>query len=179
MKYKIGDVLLIKSKIHPNPSDVDGKKEVRVCTSCNNGWDRFRAGNLVIEDGYVIHEVVVKDFCVYPNGRKTYRCTNNLSVSGVGWQGVADCDVIKKVRSSRLKRKPKAEENNMAKKVIDGIEVNGKSILTALKIIKQVCEDNETNCEDCPFYVNNRCGIGDTDPADWKILEYEKWRALG
>ena len=37
----------------------------------------------------------------------------------------------------------------MAKKEVDGVVVEAKSILTALKIIKTVCEDN--NCPNCPF----------------------------
>lgn len=51
----------------------------------------------------------------------------------------------------------------MAKKEIDGVEINGKSIIIALNIIKQVCEDN----------------IGNMGHYNWKILEYEKFRALG
>ena len=35
------------------------------------------------------------------------------------------------------------------KKEVDGVVVEAKSILTALKIIKTVCEDN--NCLTCPF----------------------------
>lgn len=30
----------------------------------------------------------------------------------------------------------------MDKREIDGVEINGKSIITSLKIIKQVCKDN-------------------------------------
>lgn len=33
------------------------------------------------------------------------------------------------------------------KKEINGITVDGKSIITALKIIKLVCEDNANNCK--------------------------------
>lgn len=39
----------------------------------------------------------------------------------------------------------------MAKKEIDGTEVNEESIITSLKIIKQVCEYNYEQCEQCPF----------------------------
>jgi len=76
----------------------------------------------------------------------------------------------------------------MAKKEIDGVEVNGKSIITALKIIKQVCEDNrETNGSHCPFNTCNdyndgcegNCGITDLEPDNWKVLEYKKFQALG
>ena len=35
------------------------------------------------------------------------------------------------------------------KKEVDGVVVETKSILTALKIIKTVCEDND--CLTCPF----------------------------
>lgn len=72
----------------------------------------------------------------------------------------------------------------MAKKVIDGVEVNGKSIITSLKIIKQVCEDNLNgigNCGNCPFFVDEAdcCGIDGTTPDNWRILEYTKFQALG
>ena len=71
------------------------------------------------------------------------------------------------------------------KKVIDGIEVNDKSIITSLKIIKQVCEDNlinDTDCNsECPFFADETksCGIQDTSPDNWKILGYTKFQALG
>lgn len=39
------------------------------------------------------------------------------------------------------------------KKEVDGVVVEAKSILTALKIIKTVCEDNE--CPTCPFGKND------------------------
>lgn len=39
------------------------------------------------------------------------------------------------------------------KKEVDGVIVEAKSILTALKIIKTVCEDNE--CPTCPFGKND------------------------
>lgn len=72
----------------------------------------------------------------------------------------------------------------MAKKEINGIEVNGKSIITALKIIQQVCKDNGGGCINCPFCIESPngtigCGIGDLDPCNWKILEYKKFQALG
>lgn len=72
----------------------------------------------------------------------------------------------------------------MAKKEIDGIEVNGESIITSLKIIKQVCEDNYEQCGRCPFAVDTSehefvCGITDLEPNNWKILEYKKFQALG
>lgn len=39
----------------------------------------------------------------------------------------------------------------MAKKEIDDVVVEASSILTALKIIQAVCEDN-TDCEKCPMW---------------------------
>ena len=50
------------------------------------------------------------------------------------------------------------------KNKIDDVEVNGKSIITSLKIIKQVCKDNlneKGNCSNCPFFVDQSdcCGI--------------------
>ena len=74
----------------------------------------------------------------------------------------------------------------MAKKVINGLEVNGENIITSLKIIKQVCEDNRaTNGSSCPFNVDSdcshkcNCGITDLEPDNWKILEYTRFQALG
>lgn len=76
----------------------------------------------------------------------------------------------------------------MTKKKIDGVEVNGKSIVTSLKIIKQVCEDNrETKGSHCPFNICNdydfgcegSCGITDLEPNNWQILEYKKFQVLG
>ena len=66
----------------------------------------------------------------------------------------------------------------MAKKEVDGVVVEAKSILTALKIIKTVCEDN--NCPNCPFGKNDLlCSITDTIPNAWKInSENDVWRAL-
>ena len=66
----------------------------------------------------------------------------------------------------------------MAKKEVDGVVVEAKSILTALKIIKTVCEDN--NCLNCPFGKNDSfCSITDTTPNAWKInSETDTWRAL-
>ncbi len=72
----------------------------------------------------------------------------------------------------------------MAKRNIDGVEVNDKSIITALKIIKQVCEDNvKDNCASCPMFIDSgcysSCGVTDSQPRNWKVLEYEKFQALG
>lgn len=64
------------------------------------------------------------------------------------------------------------------KKEVDGVVVEAKSILTALKIIKTVCEDN--NCSTCPFGKNDFfCSITDTTPNAWKInSDTGVWRAL-
>lgn len=68
---------------------------------------------------------------------------------------------------------------NMAKKEIDGVVVEAKSILTALKIIKTVCEDNGVNCESCPMYGNQTCLIHDSEPDNWHINDTgDVWRAL-
>lgn len=97
LKYKIGDKLLIKSKIMPKePYEEYYESEIRVCTSCSNGWDRFKRENCDIQDGYVIHEVTVKSFDTLSDGSIAYHCTNDLSVTRCGWQGVKDEDVIKK-----------------------------------------------------------------------------------
>lgn len=74
----------------------------------------------------------------------------------------------------------------MAKKMINGLEVNGENIITALKIIKQVCEDNQQNTRgsNCPFNIDSdcthecTCGITDLEPDNWKILEYTRFQAL-
>lgn len=64
------------------------------------------------------------------------------------------------------------------KKEVDGVVVEAKSILTALKIIKTVCKDN--NCSTCPFGKKDFfCSITDTTPNAWKInSETDVWRAL-
>ncbi len=72
----------------------------------------------------------------------------------------------------------------MDKMKIDGVEINGKSIITSLKIIKHICEDNlnrKGNCDNCPFFVDQSdcCGIVNMTPDNWKILEYTKFQALG
>ena len=74
----------------------------------------------------------------------------------------------------------------MAKKMINGLEVNGENIITSLKIIKQVCEDNRaTNGSNCPFNIDSdcsrecTCGITDLEPDNWKVLEYTRFQALG
>jgi hypothetical protein len=70
------------------------------------------------------------------------------------------------------------------KKEVDGVVVEAKSILTALKIIKTVCEDNE--CPTCPFGKNDNttgktlCMIKCMAPNVWIINDETDvvWRAL-
>ena len=69
------------------------------------------------------------------------------------------------------------------KKEVGGVIVEAKSILTALKIIKTVCEDNE--CQTCPFGKNDNttgktlCVIKCTTPDVWIINDKtDVWRAL-
>ena len=69
----------------------------------------------------------------------------------------------------------------MAKKQIDGVTVEAKSIITSLKIIKTVCEDTDGNCGKCPFYdeLNGGCSFSDMSPCNWKINDTTTtWRAL-
>lgn len=68
----------------------------------------------------------------------------------------------------------------MAKKEIDGVVVEAKSILMSLKIIKSVCEDNGTECSKCPLGDNyGSCLVQDLTPDNWKINDTgEVWRAL-
>lgn len=69
----------------------------------------------------------------------------------------------------------------MAKKQIDGVTVEAKSIITSLKIIKTVCEDTEGDCTKCPFYdeMDGYCDFSDMSPRDWKINDTTSvWRAL-
>ena len=68
----------------------------------------------------------------------------------------------------------------MAKKEIDGVMVEAKSIMTALKIIKTVCEDNP-DCKTCPMWAeeDNECLVRESSPTAWNINEpHETWRAL-
>lgn len=74
----------------------------------------------------------------------------------------------------------------MVKRKVQSVEINGENIITSLKIIKRVCEDNmKTGGTNCPFNINNdcisecTCGITDIEPDNWKILEYKKFQALG
>ena len=67
----------------------------------------------------------------------------------------------------------------MAKKENDEVVVEAKSILTALKIIKTVCEDNLL-CKNCPLGDNEgNCKVRKLVPHSWQISELDSiWRAL-
>lgn len=62
---------------------------------------------------------------------------------------------------------------------VDGVVVEAKSILTSLKIIKTVCEDNLL-CKDCPLGDNEgNCKLKRLEPRSWQISELDSiWRAL-
>lgn len=68
------------------------------------------------------------------------------------------------------------------KKEINGVIVDGKSIITSLEIIKSVCEDNVgyEDCGNCPFYNDEArvCCITDLSPDNWTINDNKKWKAL-
>lgn len=67
------------------------------------------------------------------------------------------------------------------KKEIDGVKVEAKSIITSLKIIQAVCNDNVEKCVTCPFFNEdtNGCAVFDLRPDNWKINETNTvWRAL-
>lgn len=67
----------------------------------------------------------------------------------------------------------------MAKKENDGLVVDEQSILTALRIIRTVCEDND-QCENCPLGGDRgNCKVTEVAPRDLKIGEPDRvWRAL-
>lgn len=67
----------------------------------------------------------------------------------------------------------------MEKKEVDGVAVEAKSILTSLKIIKTVCEDN-SHCENCPLGGDGgQCKVTESAPNKWQVGEPDSvWRAL-
>lgn len=67
----------------------------------------------------------------------------------------------------------------MAQKEVDGVVVEAKSILTALRIIRTVCEDND-QCENCPLGDDRgSCKVTEVAPIDLKKGESDRvWRAL-
>ena len=53
-----------------------------------------------------------------------------------------------------------------------------KDIIVALKVIRNVCETQDT-CFKCPFFNDNSCRIHEDYPEKWKINEENPiWRAL-
>ena len=70
------------------------------------------------------------------------------------------------------------------KKQIDGVTVDAQSIVTSLKIIQTVCEDNFKGNGDCakacPLgYGDCTCCVNDLIPANWKINSSAPvWKAL-
>lgn len=64
-------------------------------------------------------------------------------------------------------------------------KINEENIVASLKVIQQVCKDHQPhNCTKCPFNIEsesgyNVCGVIDTEPDNWEILEYKKFQALG
>lgn len=67
-------------------------------------------------------------------------------------------------------------------KEVEEVIVSEKSILTALRLIKTVCEDN--CCKTCPFAGKDEdnviiCKIKESSPNNWSIInEDEAWRAF-
>lgn len=123
-----------------------------------------------------------------PNGKYGNGCTTWIK-TGVflledEWNKITYNKPTDQILNELHIRKENYKNKIMAKKEINGIEVNGESIITALKIIKQVCDDNDGKCGICPFGVDVSddewvCGITDTEPDNWNILEYKKFQALG
>lgn len=72
----------------------------------------------------------------------------------------------------------------IVKKEIDGITVEAKSIVTALKVIKTVCEDNYVlasgRSQSCPFLCGkDNCMLQDSKPWEWNINDTGNvWKAL-
>lgn len=69
---------------------------------------------------------------------------------------------------------------SMAKKEVDGVAVEAKSIVTSLKIIQTVCMDNAHICTLCPLGTSSgMCSLHSLTPDDWRINDTNKvWRAL-
>lgn len=66
----------------------------------------------------------------------------------------------------------------MEKKVVDGVTVEASNIITALKIIRTVCDDNIC-CNKCPLSNGARCLITERSPSGWEVNEPAKpWKAL-
>lgn len=58
-------------------------------------------------------------------------------------------------------------------------EAEKKELLSALKLIRAVCE-KQTNCEDCPLSCNyDECSITKALPSNWNLIDDEpNWRAF-
>ncbi len=66
----------------------------------------------------------------------------------------------------------------MEKKVVDDVTIDASSILTALRIITTVCNDN-LSCGKCPLSDGAKCLITERSPSGWEVNEPAKpWRAL-
>nr|DAM69598.1 MAG TPA: hypothetical protein [Caudoviricetes sp.] len=81
---------------------------------------------------------------------------------------------------SKINQK-KEKRQKIMKKEVDGVVVEAKSILTALGIIKMVCDDN--NCSTCPCGKIEGgevlCQINEKHPNEWNINKpTDIWRAL-
>lgn len=55
-----------------------------------------------------------------------------------------------------------------------------EEILKALHIIKDICQDESTDCDNCPFGNDeDLCRIKDRIPANWEINKEDSvWRAF-
>lgn len=98
--YQVGDELIIRSKVmQPDPYETR-PYAIHVCTSVSNGYDTFDKRKCNIVDGYVIHKVVITGIDTFKAQEPAYHTRNDLSLSGMGWQGVRDCDIVKGIRHS-------------------------------------------------------------------------------
>lgn len=118
IKCKIGDRLLIKSYIQPKDDYelYDEEKIIKVCTSCSSGWDKFIKEKCnIYSNEYVLHEVIVSS--INTDGYHTlYHCINNLSITGMGWQNVKACDIVKILKKNKsLKNRKKDKYAKLGK----------------------------------------------------------------
>lgn len=136
------------------------------CTECKNG-ELFERKN--VSEPKKISVSNGKEYCghcgylcEYARGYKKFYCIRCGGLNLRSWKNLE----VKKM-----------------KKEVDGVVVEAKSILTALKIIKTVCEGNE--CQTCPFGKidditgKTLCMIKCIAPNVWIINdETDVWRAL-
>ena len=109
-----------------------------------------------------------------------YRTNSKEAKITIRWRGKELVKVAEETTEACFIRAKRELEERM-KKEVDGVVVETKSILTALKIIKTVCEDND--CLTCPFgKIENEkglCLVKDTIPSVWNINKpNDVWRAL-